>query len=123
MAFAWPRKLSTRSTNFLRYWERAAISAKAASFRCAHTKLAAFAEIAARSQYLKKFVDLVDNFRGQANAIGVARHCKQSFFRAGVVKTLHRRTQKILRNHRPDLARSDLFDRVRFIQNQEIVRE
>jgi hypothetical protein len=28
---------------------------------------------------LKKFVDLVDNFRGQANPIGVARHVNNPF--------------------------------------------
>src|SRR5207249_7645194 len=68
--------------------------------RSSDLKLAAFAEIAACSQYLKKFVDLVDNFRGQANAIGVARHCKQSFFRACVIETLHRCTQKVLRDRK-----------------------
>src|SRR5207237_10148367 len=52
-----------------------------------------------------------------------ARHCKRSFLPACVIETLHRCTQKVLRNHRPDLAGSGLLNRMRLVQNQEIVGE
>ena len=45
------------------------------------------------------------------------------FLRARIVEPLDGRAQSILRNADPDLARGDLFDRVRFIENDEVVRE
>src|SRR5207248_6319054 len=66
-------------------------------------------------------IDLLDSFRGQSNAFGIARHGKQSLFRACIIEALHRRPQKILRNDRADLAGSGLLDRMCLVQNQKIV--
>ena len=68
-------------------------------------------------------IDLLDNFGGQSHALSIARYGKQSLFRARVIESLHRRAQEILRDNRADLTRSGLLNRVRFVQNQKIVRK
>src|SRR5262249_6472356 len=92
-------------------------------FGIAHPKLAAFAKIRFRLNCREKFVNVIDKFRREPHANRIAHHGEKSFTRARVVKPLDRRSQSILRHADTDLLRGYLLDRVRFIENDEVVWE
>ncbi len=92
-------------------------------FDIAHPKLAAFAKIRFRFDCGKEFIDVIDQFRRESHADRIAHHGEKTFARARIVEPLDRRSQSVLRNADTDLPRRDLLDGVRFIENNEIIRE
>src|SRR6266545_3788764 len=92
-------------------------------FDIAHPKLAAFAKIRFRLDCGKKFINVIDQFRRESDANRIAHYGEKSFARARIVEPLDRRSQSVLRDDGADLPRSDLLDGVRFIENDEIIRE
>ena len=64
-----------------------------------------------------------DQRRGQGYARGVTRDGKEAFLGPRVVETVNRRPQPVLRNADPDLPGGHLLDRVRFVEDDEVVRE
>ena len=71
----------------------------------------------------KKSIDFIHQVGRQSHAGGIPRDGEKPFPRARVVKALNGRAQTVLRNTNPDLARGDLFERVRFIENDEVIRK
>ena len=71
----------------------------------------------------EKSVGLLHEGSGQGHAGGIAGHGEEPFLGTRVVEPLDGGAQSILGNPDPDLPRSHLFDRVRLIENDEVVRE
>src|SRR5581483_8585113 len=86
-------------------------------------ELAPFPEIAGRFDRIKKLLCVVDQFGGKAHTRRVPHHREKSFFGSGVVEALNGGSQPVLRNADADLLRRDLFDGVRFVEDDEIVGE
>ena len=72
--------------------------------RLAHAELAAFPEIAALIDPAKERIELVDNRAGQGHAGGVAGDGEKALSGSGVVESLDRGAQAVLRDADPDLA-------------------
>src|SRR6266550_3364500 len=92
-------------------------------FDIAHPKLAAFAKIRFRLDCGKKFVNVIDEFRRESHANRIAHYGEKSFARARIVEALDRRSQSVLRYAETDLLRRYLLERVRLIENNEIIRK
>ena len=91
--------------------------------RFAHAIFAAFLEICSFLDRVEKTIGLLGERSGERHARSVARDGEKAFLRPRVVEPLDRRAQTVLRNSHADLARSHLFERVRFVEDQEVVRE
>ncbi len=89
----------------------------------AHAKFAAFFEIAFRFDCAEKLLCIVHQISREPYSLRVAHDGEEPFARARVIEPLDCRSQAVLRNPDADLSRGDLLDRVRFIQNEEIIRE
>ncbi len=92
-------------------------------FDIAHPKLAAFAKIRFRLDCGKKLINVIDQFRRESHASRIAHYGEKTFASTRIVKPLDRRSQSVLRDADTDLLRRNLLDRVRFIENDEIIRE
>src|SRR5260370_26664961 len=89
----------------------------------ARSNAAALGKIRCRPHRRKKFINVVDQFRREPHASRVAHYSEQSFARSRIVESLNGRSKSVLRNADTDLPGRDLLDRVRFIENDEIVRK
>ena len=92
-------------------------------FDIAHPKFAAFAKIRFRLDCGKKFVNVIDQFSRESHANRIAHYGEKSFARARIIEPLDSRSQSVLRDADADLLRCYLLDRVRFIENDKIIRE
>ena len=84
---------------------------------------AAFLEIAFRFNRGEELLRVIDQFSREPYALRIARHGEQTLARSGVVEPLNCRSQPVLRDADANLPGGNLFDCVRFIQNEKIIRK
>ena len=87
----------------------------------ANTKFAPFPEIRARFNRGEKLLYSIDKLRRQSHPGCVSHDREQALAGARVVEPLDCRSQTVLRDADANLARGDLFHRVGFVENDEVV--
>ena len=91
--------------------------------RPAHPVFAPFLKIRPLIHCGEKAIRLLDQRRGQRHPGSVACDSEKSLLGARVVEPLDGGAQSKLRNADPDLPRGHLLESVRFVEDQEVVRE
>src|SRR5437879_13884210 len=71
----------------------------------------------------EKCLNIIDQWRCESLAGRVAHYSEQPFAGARIVEPLERRSQSVFRDADTDLLRRDLLDRVRFVENNEVIGE
>src|SRR5437773_2562336 len=82
---------------------------------------AAFTKIRSRFDRGEKFIDVINQFRREPDTDRIADYGEQSFARPRIIEPLDCRSQSVLRDADTDLPGRDLFDCMRFVQNDEII--